>query len=152
MCVCVFWRNLYSTAVLCGDPGTPAEGYMEGKQFTFRSEVTFYCRSPYILVGSSRRVCQVDGSWSGVQPTCIGELACKCGPVMHYLRNNAQPSCHYHNKHLTGSSGPLQEVDNSFVAQGLLCFFFFALMTNWLYLIYHIPWLSNTQIHNYLRL
>ncbi|KAL2083424.1 hypothetical protein ACEWY4_021197 [Coilia grayii] len=57
--------------VLCGDPGTPAEGYAEGRQFTFRSEVTFYCRSPFLLVGSSRRVCQEDGSWSGVQPTCI---------------------------------------------------------------------------------
>lgn len=83
-----FWSDLYSTAVLCGDPGTPAEGYMEGKQFTYRSEVIFYCRGPYILVGSSRRVCQDDGSWSGVQPTCVGELTRECGPVVRYLRNN----------------------------------------------------------------
>ncbi|MBN3309505.1 CSMD1 protein, partial [Amia calva] len=57
--------------VLCGDPGTPAEGHAEGNSFTYRSEVTFYCKAPYILVGSSRRVCQSDGSWSGIQPTCI---------------------------------------------------------------------------------
>ncbi|XP_060780908.1 CUB and sushi domain-containing protein 1a [Neoarius graeffei] len=65
--------------VLCGDPGTPAEGYREGNQFTYKSEVSFYCRSPYLLVGSSRRVCQEDGSWSGMQPSCIDPAynACK---------------------------------------------------------------------------
>ncbi|XP_036402136.1 CUB and sushi domain-containing protein 1-like [Megalops cyprinoides] len=57
--------------ILCGDPGTPAEGHAEGKQFTYRSEVTFHCRASYILVGSSRRVCQADGTWSGIQPSCI---------------------------------------------------------------------------------
>ncbi|XP_027021418.2 CUB and sushi domain-containing protein 1 isoform X3 [Tachysurus fulvidraco] len=65
--------------VLCGDPGTPAEGYREGKQFTYKSEVSFYCRPPYLLVGSSRRACQEDGSWSGLQPSCIDPAynACK---------------------------------------------------------------------------
>jgi hypothetical protein len=67
---------LFRLAVLCGDPGTPAEGYTEGKQFTYRSEVTFYCRDPNILVGSSRRVCQIDGTWSGIHPSCIGGLSC----------------------------------------------------------------------------
>ncbi|XP_022426555.1 CUB and sushi domain-containing protein 1 [Delphinapterus leucas] len=57
--------------VFCGDPGTPAEGRLSGKSFTYRSEVFFQCRSPFILVGSSRRVCQADGTWSGTQPTCI---------------------------------------------------------------------------------
>ncbi|XP_068827503.1 CUB and sushi domain-containing protein 1-like [Capricornis sumatraensis] len=58
--------------VFCGDPGTPAEGRLSGKSFTYRSEVLFQCESPLLLVGSSRRVCQADGTWSGVQPTCIG--------------------------------------------------------------------------------
>ncbi|XP_035256647.1 CUB and sushi domain-containing protein 1a isoform X1 [Anguilla anguilla] len=56
---------------LCGDPGTPAEGHMEGKLFTYRSEVTFQCKPSFLLVGSSRRVCQADGTWSGIQPSCI---------------------------------------------------------------------------------
>ncbi|KAF7710922.1 hypothetical protein HF521_009794 [Silurus meridionalis] len=65
--------------VLCGDPGTPAEGYREGMHFTYKSEVSFYCRPPYLLVGSSRRMCQEDGSWSGMQPSCIDPAynACK---------------------------------------------------------------------------
>ncbi|CAI9171546.1 unnamed protein product [Rangifer tarandus platyrhynchus] len=57
--------------VFCGDPGTPAEGRLSGKSFTYGSEVFFQCKSPFLLVGSSRRVCQADGTWSGVQPTCI---------------------------------------------------------------------------------
>ncbi|XP_010018280.1 PREDICTED: CUB and sushi domain-containing protein 1-like, partial [Nestor notabilis] len=57
--------------VFCGDPGTPAEGRLNGKSFTYRSEVSFQCRSPFILIGSSRRFCQADGTWSGIQPTCI---------------------------------------------------------------------------------
>ena len=59
-------------AVFCGDPGTPAEGRLNGKSFTYRSEVSFQCRPPFILIGSSRRFCQADGTWSGIQPTCIG--------------------------------------------------------------------------------
>ncbi|XP_046885306.1 CUB and sushi domain-containing protein 1-like [Hypomesus transpacificus] len=57
--------------VLCGDPGTPAEGYSEGKQFTYKAEVRFYCRAPFLLVGSALRLCQVDSTWSGIQPSCI---------------------------------------------------------------------------------
>lgn len=58
--------------MFCGDPGTPAEGRLSGKSFTFKSEVFIQCKPPFILVGSSRRTCQADGTWSGVQPTCIG--------------------------------------------------------------------------------
>ncbi|KAM4836887.1 CUB and sushi domain-containing protein 1 [Thomomys bottae] len=57
--------------VFCGDPGTPAEGKISGKSFTYKSEVFFQCKSPFVLVGSSRRVCQADGTWSGIQPICI---------------------------------------------------------------------------------
>ncbi|RXN27609.1 CUB and sushi domain-containing 1-like protein [Labeo rohita] len=65
--------------VLCGDPGTPAEGFTEGRQFSYKSEVSFYCRPPFLLVGSSRRVCEADGSWGGIQPSCIDPTnnACK---------------------------------------------------------------------------
>lgn len=67
-----FSFHFYVSAVFCGDPGTPAEGRLNGKSFTYRSEVSFQCRPPFILIGSSRRFCQADGTWSGIQPTCIG--------------------------------------------------------------------------------
>uniref|UniRef100_A0A8C5B874 CUB and Sushi multiple domains 1 n=1 Tax=Gadus morhua TaxID=8049 RepID=A0A8C5B874_GADMO len=61
--------------VLCGDPGSPGGGFREGKIFTFRSEVRFYCHPPYLLVGSPSRVCQAEGSWSGQHPACIEDPA-----------------------------------------------------------------------------
>uniref|UniRef100_A0A671PZU1 CUB and sushi domain-containing protein 1-like n=1 Tax=Sinocyclocheilus anshuiensis TaxID=1608454 RepID=A0A671PZU1_9TELE len=64
--------------VLCGDPGSPAEGFIEGRQFTYKSEVSFYCRPPFLQVGSSRRVCEADGSWSGIQPSCIDPSSNAC--------------------------------------------------------------------------
>ncbi|XP_034777574.2 CUB and sushi domain-containing protein 1-like [Acipenser ruthenus] len=79
--------------VLCGDPGTPAEGHLDGQTFTYRSEVSFHCRSPHILVGSSRRVCQSDGTWSGIQPTCIDPSYTMCtdpGTPHYGLQNRSQ--------------------------------------------------------------
>uniref|UniRef100_A0A8D0BPV5 CUB and Sushi multiple domains 1 n=1 Tax=Salvator merianae TaxID=96440 RepID=A0A8D0BPV5_SALMN len=64
--------------VFCGEPGVPAEGRLNGKSFTYRSEVSFQCRPPLILIGSSRRICQADGSWSGIQPTCIDPAHNSC--------------------------------------------------------------------------
>ncbi|NP_444401.2 CUB and sushi domain-containing protein 1 precursor [Mus musculus] len=64
--------------VFCGDPGTPAEGRLSGKSFTFKSEVFIQCKPPFVLVGSSRRTCQADGIWSGIQPTCIDPAHTAC--------------------------------------------------------------------------
>lgn len=61
-----------STAKFCGDPGSPARGQREGRSFIFKSMVTFSCFAPNLLVGSSTRLCQEDGTWSGSQPRCIG--------------------------------------------------------------------------------
>ncbi|KAM5163755.1 CUB and sushi domain-containing protein 1 [Mantella aurantiaca] len=77
--------------VFCGDPGTPAEGRLNGKSFTYKSEVSFQCRPPFILVGSSRRICQSDGTWSGIQPTCIDPAhnSCRDPGTPHYGIQNS---------------------------------------------------------------
>uniref|UniRef100_A0A668ASR4 CUB and Sushi multiple domains 3 n=1 Tax=Myripristis murdjan TaxID=586833 RepID=A0A668ASR4_9TELE len=62
----------------CGDPGTPAKGRREGRSFIFRSEVMFSCSVPYILVGSTTRICQEDSTWSGSQPRCIEPTRTTC--------------------------------------------------------------------------
>ncbi|XP_070827197.1 CUB and sushi domain-containing protein 1a isoform X2 [Chaetodon trifascialis] len=64
--------------VLCGDPGSPGGGFREGNIFSYRSEVRFYCHTPYLLVGSVSRVCQADGFWSGQQPACIDPAFNNC--------------------------------------------------------------------------
>lgn len=61
-----------TSAVFCGDPGTPAHGRREDRGFNYLSSVSFSCNHPLVLVGSARRYCQYDGTWSGTQPSCIG--------------------------------------------------------------------------------
>lgn len=62
------------SAKFCGDPGTPVSGFREGRSFIYQSEVSFSCTPPLILVGTATRLCESDGTWSGTQPRCIGEL------------------------------------------------------------------------------
>lgn len=69
---CFSFFLLSCAAKFCGDPGTLARGQREGRSFIFKSEVTFSCSAPNVLVGSATRTCQQDGTWSGSQPRCIG--------------------------------------------------------------------------------
>uniref|UniRef100_A0A3Q2Q9C4 CUB and Sushi multiple domains 3 n=1 Tax=Fundulus heteroclitus TaxID=8078 RepID=A0A3Q2Q9C4_FUNHE len=62
----------------CGDPGVPSKGRRDGRSFIFKSEVTFSCSAPYVLVGSTTRICQEDGTWSGSQPRCIEPTRSTC--------------------------------------------------------------------------
>lgn len=62
------------TAKFCGDPGLPAHARREGQSFIFKSEITYSCSAPYVLVGSSTLMCLTDGTWSDTQPRCIGIL------------------------------------------------------------------------------
>ncbi|XP_072107222.1 CUB and sushi domain-containing protein 1a [Mobula birostris] len=79
--------------IFCGDPGTPVNGKIEGRSFTYKSEVSFHCRTPLLLVGSSRRVCQADGFWSGIQPSCIDPTHTICSDpgTPHFgIQNSSQ--------------------------------------------------------------
>lgn len=70
----VFYIFSFFTAKFCGDPGIPAQGKREGKSFIYQSEISFSCNLPFVLVGSSTRICQADGTWSGTSSRCIGNL------------------------------------------------------------------------------
>ncbi|XP_034615478.1 CUB and sushi domain-containing protein 3 [Trachemys scripta elegans] len=75
----------------CGDPGVPAQGKREGKSFIYQSEVSFSCNPPFVLVGSSTRICQADGTWSGSSPRCIEPTRTSCenpGIPWHGSQNN----------------------------------------------------------------
>lgn len=65
--------SLAFPAVFCGDPGVPPRGRREDRGFSYRSSVSYSCHPPLVLVGSPRRFCQSDGTWSGTQPSCIGK-------------------------------------------------------------------------------
>uniref|UniRef100_A0A8C6YHL2 CUB and Sushi multiple domains 2 n=1 Tax=Naja naja TaxID=35670 RepID=A0A8C6YHL2_NAJNA len=79
--------------VFCGDPGIPADGRREDRGFTYRSSVSYSCLPPLVLVGSARRFCQTDGSWSGTQPSCIDASVTTCmdpGVPLFGIQNNSQ--------------------------------------------------------------
>ena len=64
----------HSTVVDCGTLNTPMNG--EVSHFngtTFRQTATYSCNTGYNLVGDNARMCEVDGMWSGSEPTCISE-------------------------------------------------------------------------------
>lgn len=65
-----------STGV-CGDPGIPAHGIRLGDSFAPGSVIRFSCDAGHVLRGSSERMCQANGSWSGSQPECGGNV---CDP------------------------------------------------------------------------
>jgi len=61
----------------CGQPGEPANGSLMSTEILFYpgEEVTYSCRSGYVLAGSERRMCGDDGIWSGSLPSCKENLA-----------------------------------------------------------------------------
>ena len=57
-------------AVSCSDLPSPDNGQVVLSGTTFTSTATYSCNTGSILVGSSTRLCQADGMWSGEAPTC----------------------------------------------------------------------------------
>ncbi|XP_053329471.1 sushi domain-containing protein 2 [Spea bombifrons] len=57
--------------VSCGWLKPPANGKKEGTSYLASSEVRFTCNKGYVLVGSSKRICQMDGTWSGQETQCV---------------------------------------------------------------------------------
>ncbi|XP_013375174.1 PREDICTED: CUB and sushi domain-containing protein 2 isoform X4 [Chinchilla lanigera] len=79
--------------VFCGDPGVPPHGRREDRGFSYRSSVSYSCHPPLVLVGSPRRFCQSDGTWSGTQPSCIDPTLTVCadpGVPQFGIQNNSQ--------------------------------------------------------------
>ncbi|XP_066297658.1 mannan-binding lectin serine protease 1-like isoform X1 [Branchiostoma lanceolatum] len=65
-----FRATYFTTARPCEALSAPVYGTMEGSNFTYSQRVSFTCGEGYYLDGPDSRVCQADGTWSGVQPTC----------------------------------------------------------------------------------
>nr|XP_046266131.1 complement factor B-like [Scatophagus argus] len=54
----------------CADPGIPAGASRTGNIFEIGDTVKYTCNGNLFLVGSSERVCQENGQWTGKEPAC----------------------------------------------------------------------------------
>ena len=62
-----------STAVNCGPLEAPEHGSLYGEKTTYPNRVSLFCDRGYDVIGSTVRVCQPNGSWSGSDATCARE-------------------------------------------------------------------------------
>lgn len=56
----------------CPNPGEPINGIKTGEAYNEGDVVTYKCNSGFSLHGSETRVCQANGSWTGMEPRCLG--------------------------------------------------------------------------------
>ncbi|XP_072230699.1 complement factor B-like isoform X2 [Leuresthes tenuis] len=54
----------------CADPGVPPGASRRGDTFGVDDKVKYACSGDLFLVGSSERVCQDSGYWTGTEPAC----------------------------------------------------------------------------------
>uniref|UniRef100_A0A1A8CQQ0 C3/C5 convertase n=1 Tax=Nothobranchius kadleci TaxID=1051664 RepID=A0A1A8CQQ0_NOTKA len=54
----------------CPDPGIPPGASRLGSMFGIDDKVKYACNGKMFLVGSSERVCQENGQWTGKEPEC----------------------------------------------------------------------------------
>ena len=64
-------------AVDCGPLSDPMNGSSLGDSTVFPNSVLFKCAPGFNLNGSSTRMCQANGTWSGVAVRCVGMLLVK---------------------------------------------------------------------------
>ena len=63
-----------SSVVTCGIPGYVEHGQTVGFGHSFGDSVVTACKPGFELVGSPRRSCLSNGTWSGEKPRCQGEI------------------------------------------------------------------------------
>ena len=74
---------LHLTAILCANLSTPDNGTVTLDANTVSSQANYSCNEGYILNGTTTRVCQADGQWSGSEPTCEGWSPMMCTWCVH---------------------------------------------------------------------
>jgi len=67
-----FTISFVIAAVDCGQLTAPVNGTRFGTKTFFPNSMTFSCDEGFDLIGSSRRTCQSNGTWSGSSTTCKG--------------------------------------------------------------------------------
>ena len=58
----------------CGILNNPPNGGISATGSTVGSTVAYFCNGGYELFGNTFRVCQLNGQWSGSEPSCQSEF------------------------------------------------------------------------------
>ncbi|XP_065143180.1 complement factor B [Paramisgurnus dabryanus] len=58
----------------CPDPGVPPGTQRTGQMFNIEDIVTYRCDNKLTLIGSSVRMCQEGGQWTGTEPQCYADF------------------------------------------------------------------------------
>ena len=69
---------LHFTAILCASLSSPLNGTVAFDANTIGSQANYSCSESHTLNGTTTRVCQADGQWSGSEPTCEGWSPMMC--------------------------------------------------------------------------
>ncbi|PKU44337.1 von willebrand factor type egf and pentraxin domain-containing protein 1 [Limosa lapponica baueri] len=65
--------------ISCGVPPPLENGFYSAEDFFAGSTVTYHCNSGYYLLGDSRMLCQDNGSWNSISPSCLDVDECAVG-------------------------------------------------------------------------
>ncbi|NWY05336.1 FBLN7 protein, partial [Nothoprocta ornata] len=74
---------LDAPAVSCPDLQAPVDGQKFGTKYLVDHEIHFTCNPGFELQGSSMRMCQANGSWTGEEPQCKGISKCSSHPCQN---------------------------------------------------------------------
>lgn len=79
----------------CADPGVPAGASRIGNTFGTGDTVKYICNNNLLLVGSSERVCQENGQWTGKEPACYCKTSTHKYYCLYHLTRTLKggPSC-----------------------------------------------------------
>uniref|UniRef100_A0A8C8DH19 CUB and Sushi multiple domains 1 n=1 Tax=Oryzias sinensis TaxID=183150 RepID=A0A8C8DH19_9TELE len=78
--------------ITCGHPGNPPNGRTNGTEFNLNDVVNFTCNKGYILSGSPRAQCRLNGQWSSPLPVC---KVVNCSDPGHVENGVRQSGLHY---------------------------------------------------------
>ncbi len=84
--------NYWILVVDCGEPGNGTNADRQGSVYTYNHTVTYSCPAGYEeQSGDTLRICQENGSWSGVSLICSGKCVWLFGFLciwwLHYFQN-----------------------------------------------------------------
>ena len=71
--------------VTCSQLAAPTNGAMVTSSNTYNSTAVFSCSTGYVISGSSLRICQSNGDWSGVPPLCNGLISCNYDKTYYFI-------------------------------------------------------------------